>query len=116
MLTQLNDEEWAEFLPLFEASLERRGDKAKNNRLFLEALFYFTENNIKWRRLPEQFGKWNSVWRRFDRLSKNGTFERLFELLSSCSKTAHLVQMIDSTINRAHVSAAGAKGGNKIRD
>jgi hypothetical protein len=31
------------------------------------------------------------------------------------SKTAHLVQMLDSTVVRAHVSAAGAKGGSKIR-
>jgi hypothetical protein len=31
------------------------------------------------------------------------------------SGTAHLVQMVDSTIVRAHVSAAGAKGGSKAR-
>jgi hypothetical protein len=31
------------------------------------------------------------------------------------SPTAHLVQMFDSTVVRAHVSAAGAKGGSMAR-
>ncbi|GAA4187091.1 transposase [Shinella granuli] len=31
------------------------------------------------------------------------------------SASAHLIQMFDSTIVRAHVSAAGAKGGSKAR-
>jgi hypothetical protein len=35
-------------------------------------------------------------------------FEAFFEALAALSDTAHLVQMFDSTIVRAHVSAAGA--------
>jgi hypothetical protein len=42
-------------------------------------------------------------------------FEAFFETLASMSASAHLIQMFDSTIVRAHVSAAGAKGGRKIR-
>jgi transposase len=41
----------------------------------LEALHYFSVNNITWRALPERFGNWNSVWKRFDRLSKAGVLE-----------------------------------------
>jgi transposase len=55
------------------------------------------------------------VWKRFWRLSQTGTFEAFFEALASLSETAHLVQMFDSTIVRAHVSAAGAKGGRMPR-
>ena len=44
-----------------------------------------------------------------------GVFEAFFQLLAETSKTAHMVQMFDSTVVRAHVSAAGAKGGSKIR-
>jgi len=46
------------------------------------------------------------VWKRFDRLSKAGVFEIFFDHLASLSASAHLVQMFDSTIVRAHVSAA----------
>ena len=49
------------------------------------------------------------------RLSRSGTFEAFFDALAALSETAHLVQMFDSTVVRAHVSAAGAKGGRTIR-
>ena len=65
--------------------------------------------------LPERFGHWNSVWKRFDRLSKAGVFEAFFDTLAEMSASAHLIQMFDSTIVRAHVSAAGAKGGSRVR-
>jgi len=68
-----------------------------------------------WRRFTERFGNWNSVWKRFDRLGKSGVFEDYFAMLAGLSETVHLVQMFDSTVIRAHVSAAGAKGGKRVR-
>jgi hypothetical protein len=44
-----------------------------------------------------------------------GTFEAFFDALAAMSRTAYLVQMFDSTVARAHVSAAGAKGGKMIK-
>ncbi len=115
MLTRVSDDDLDLLVPLFESCLEPRGAKARDNRLFLQAIIYFSVHSIHWRALPIEFGQWNSVWRRFSRLSKNGTFERLFDTLAECGAAAHLAQMIDSTVVRAHISAAGAKGGKKIR-
>ena len=61
------------------------------------------------RALPAEFGNWNSIWKRFWRLSRSGVFEAFLQLLAETSKTAHVVQFFDSTVVRAHVSAAGAK-------
>jgi transposase len=115
MLTRMTDEDWTVVLEVFSASRSRRGDKGRDDRRFLEALHFFAVHNITWRALPTQFGNWNSVWKRFWRLSRAGVFEAFFEALASLSRTAHLVQMFDSTIVRAHVSAAGAKGGRTVR-
>ena len=93
MLTAMTEEDWTIVLRVFAASRSRRGERA----------------------LPEKFGHWNSVWKRFWRLSRSGTFEAFFDALAAMSETAHLVQMFDSTVVRAHVSAAGAKGGSMIR-
>ncbi len=115
MSTRMNEEDWAHTLEVFRACLPRRGRRAVNDRLFLEAMHFFTVENVRWRALPERFGHWNSVWKRFDRLSKAGVFEAFFDTLASMSASAHLIQMFDSTIVRAHVSAAGAKGGSTVR-
>ena len=115
MSTKMTDEDWANALTVFRAALPRRGAKRRDDRLFLEALHYFSVHNVRWRALPERFGKWNSVWKRFDRLSKAGVFDEFFDHLANLSCSAHLVQMFDSTVVCAHVSAAGAKGGNRVR-
>ena len=115
MSTKMTDEDWANAVTAFRAALPRRGAKGRDDRLFLEALHYFSVHNVSWRALPERFGKWNSVCKRFDRLSKAGVFDEFFDPLASLSSSARLVQMFDSTVVRAHVSAAGAKGGSRVR-
>lgn len=115
MSTRMSDEDWAITLEVFRACLPRRGRKAADDRRFLEAMHFFAVENVRWRALPERFGHWNTVWKRFDRLSKAGVFEAFFEALAAMSPSAHLIQMFDSTIVRAHVSAAGAKGGRTVR-
>jgi len=115
MLTGMTERDWQLAVALFRAARSRRGDRGRNDRRFLEALHFFTVHNVTWRALPAQFGKWNSVWKRFWRLSRSGVFEAFFQLLAEQSETAHLVQFFDSTTVRAHVSAAGAKGGNRAR-
>src|SRR5215204_2668796 len=115
MLTRMTDEDWEMVVQVFRAVRSRRGDKGRNDRRFLEALHYFTLHNINWRALPAEFGNWNSLWKRFWRLSRAGVFEAFFDALTAASQTAHLVQMFDSTVMRAHVSAAGAKAGNPVR-
>jgi transposase len=115
MLTEMTDAEWEIVVEAFRAARSCRGGRGRNDRKFLEALHYLAVNNITWRALPSEFGKWNSVWKRFWRLSQRGVFEAMLALLAETSSTAHLVQMVDSTIVRAHVSAAGATGGSRAR-
>ena len=115
MLTGMSEDDWEVALTVFRAALPRRGDKGRDDRKFLQALHSFTVHNITWRALPAEFGDWNTVWKRFWRLSRSGVFEAMFDMLAETSGTAHLVQMFDSTTARAHVSAAGAKGGKMAR-
>ena len=82
MSTKMTDGDWENALLVFRTSLPRRGAKGRDDRLFLEALHYFSVHNITWRALPKRFGKWNSVWKRFDRLSKAGVFEAFFDSLA----------------------------------
>jgi transposase len=75
MLTRMTEQDWAVVLKIFRAACSQQGDKGRDDRKFLEALHYFTVYNITWRALPSEFGRWNSVWKRFWRLSRSGVFE-----------------------------------------
>jgi transposase-like protein len=98
MSTRMDEGDWAHTLEVFRACLARRGRKSEDDRRFLEALHFFTVENVRWRALPERFGPWNSVWKRFGRLSKAGVFEAFFDALAAMSSFAHLIRMFDSTI------------------
>lgn len=71
MFTKMAEADWNLVLEVFRANLPRVGAKAKDDRLILEALHYFTVHNITWRALLERFGHWNSVWKRFNPLPGN---------------------------------------------
>ena len=113
MLTGMSEDDWALALRVFAACQSRRGDKGRDDRLFLEAMHFFTVENVSWRRLPERFGNWNSVFQRFRRWVRAGVFERLFERVSDEPDFEYA--LIDGTIVSVHQKASGAKGGLKIR-
>jgi transposase len=110
MLTAMTEEDWTIVLQVFDASRSRRGDKGRDDRRFLEDLHYFVVHNITWRALPEKFGHWNSVWKRFWRLSRTGTFEAFFDALAAMSETAHLGADV-----RLHRGARACFGGRRKR-
>lgn len=68
-----------------------------------------------WRDLPEEFGKWSSVCRHFRRWTLAGLWELMLEAPNESGAAPPQVQMIDSTVIRAHHQAAGAKGGPRNR-
>ena len=112
MSTKMDEDDWAHTLAVFRACLPRRGRKAEDDRRFLEALHFFTVENVRWRALPERFGPWNSVWKRFDRLSKAGVFEAFFDTLAAMSSTAHLLQVRLDHRARSRVGSR-SKGGQE---
>jgi transposase len=59
--------------------------KGRDDKKFLSALHYFVVHNIAWRALPAEFGNWNSIWKRFWRLSQSDVFEAFFEALAAMS-------------------------------
>ncbi len=88
MLTQMGDEDWTIVLEVFRGCLSRRGDKARDDRRFLGALHFFTLQNVSWRALPAEYGPWNTVWKRFSRLSRSGVFEAFLQAPAELAESA----------------------------
>ena len=109
------DEEWVFFEAFILAIRGRGGRPASNHRRVLDGIFWIARTGAQWRDLPEEFGKWSSVYRQFRRWTLAGLWELILESLNDSEAAPPQVQMIDSTIIRAHHLAAGAKGGLKKR-
>ncbi len=102
---EIADEHWGRIEGLLSGRAGDPGVTARDNRLFVNAVLWIGKTGAPWRDLPERFGNWNSVWRRFDRWSTKGVWKRVFEEL----KDPDLEWLIlDSTVIRAHQHAAGA--------
>ncbi len=70
----------------------------------------------KWRHLPDEYGKWNSVFRRYRRWVVTGVFEAMLETLAAVVERDTTADMIDSTVVRAHHCAVGLKKGDYVFD
>ncbi len=112
----MEDAEWEFFEPLLMAVRGRGGRPASDHRRVLDAVFWIARTGLSWRDLPEEFGKWSSVYRQFRRWTLAGLWDMLLEALNEGDSMPDQVQMIDSTIIRTHHLAVGAKGGlrNKV--
>ena len=111
----LSDAHWDRMSGLIIGRPDQKGSTGRNNRMFVEGVLWIVRTGSPWRDLPEAFGEWNSVFRRFSRWSQKGVWQRIFEALSDDPDFEYLI--VDSTIVRAHQHAAGAKkGGLKKRE
>lgn len=109
------DEEWALFERFVLAARAPNGRKPSDHRLVLDGIFWIARSGAPWRELPEEFGKWSSVYRQFRRWTLAGLWEDIMEALNASGAVPYALQMIDSTVVRAHHQAAGAKGGLRDR-
>jgi transposase len=105
----LSDEQWEKIEPLLPANDQAPGRKPTlGNRLFLEALFFLIRAGIAWRDLPERFGNWNSIYKRYARWGEKGVWTSIFGQRSGGRLDLSEVDM-DSTIVRVHQHATGAR-------
>jgi len=110
----LRDDQWARIEHLLPGRVGHAGGTARDNRLFVEAVLYRYRTGVPWRDLPEHFGDWKNIHRRFSRWAAGGVWARLFGEL--CADADDEYAMLDATIVRAHQHSAGArKGGATAR-
>lgn len=112
-LCGLRDDQWKKIKEALPGKPGDPGRSSEDNRRFVEAVMWIARNGARWRSLPLEYGKWYTVHKRFMRWSRKGIWQMIFNTLAVDADTEWL--MIDSSIERAHQHAAGAKGGKKAR-
>ncbi len=102
----LSDAQWSQIKDLLPGKPGDAGRTAQDNRLFVDAILFVAKTGIPWRDLPERFGKWNSVWRRFDRWCALGIWQKLARQLGE-PELSEL--QLDSTSIKVHVAGVGGR-------
>ena len=110
---EVGEAQWSKIAPLLPGKAGDPGRTASDNRLFVNGCLLVLRLGAHWRDLPERYGKWKTVHRRFSRGYHAGMWERMFKALTADRDNECL--MIDSTIVCAHQQAATGKGGPAIR-
>ena len=90
-----------------------KGKRREDDRRIVNGIFYVLRTGSPWRDLPERYGPYTPVYNRFNRWAKKGVWLRMFETLAERSPQS--LQLIDSSIVRAHQHAAGGKRGSGSR-
>jgi transposase len=112
----LRDDQWERLKEFVPGGRKGKRGPRTDNRRFLNALLWMARSGARWRDLPEQFGGYETVKRRYYRWIEMGVLD---EILAALAREADLEWLMnDSTIVRAHQHAAGAsrqKGGRMPR-
>ena len=109
----LTDAQWALMEPHCLGRKSDPGRTCGDGRLFLEAVLWIARTGAPWRDLPDCFGNWNTVFKRFRHWVQRDVFKRIFEAVSGNADMEYA--MVDGTLCKVHRHGQGAKGGLKAR-
>ena len=101
------DRQWSAIHTFLLADSNVYACNEASTRIFLEAVMWVARSGAQWRLLPERYGIWNTVYKRFARWENNGVWQRMFEHFAGDPDMEHI--MIDSSVIRAHPCAAGVQ-------
>lgn len=106
----INKNAWVKIFNFLKEQKNIYIKEEKACKSFVESIYWMARTGAQWRELPEMYGKWNSVFSRFNSWAKKHIWD---SLLTFCAKEPDLEYvMIDATIVRAHACSAGYKKQN----
>ena len=84
---EIPEEHWARIEGLLPGRPGGHGGVARDNRNFINAVWYVAKTGIPWRDLPERFGKWDTVYHRFNEWCKKGVWQRILAVVQDADIT-----------------------------
>ena len=112
---ELPDEQWARIEPLLPHRTHhgKAGHPFNDHRPIVNGILWVLHSGAPWRDLPERYGPWGTVYSRFNRWRRDGTWTRiatsLLDEMDDTGRIDHDLWCIDGTVIRASRAAAGAE-------
>lgn len=111
---RLTDDEWELIESVFPPRA-KTGRPPADRRAVVDGIFWILRTGAPWRDVPEEFGKWHTVWDLFDKWNADGTFDEILRRLRAAQVDVGAIDedlwCIDGSVVRAARCAAG--GGKK---
>ena len=109
---EIDDAQWEKIKPYLGNTPKKTGRPQADNRKLLNGVLWIMHTGAPSRDLPEYYGPWQTVYKRFSQWQKDEKLRQLFENVRENPDMQDLC--IDGTYIKAHRSSAGAKKG--LRD
>ena len=109
---KIRKKDWKKIYPFLQSCPEVYAGQELKCRRFIEGVLWIMRSGAQWRLLPEKYGNWNSIYKRFARWCERGIWHKMQQQFADEPDMEYLI--LDSSIVRAHPCAAGAlksKGG-----
>jgi transposase len=101
----ITDPQWRRIYTFLKAHPSVYTGKQSACRQFVEGVHWILRSSAQWRELPERYGKWNSVYKRFARWEEKGIWSAMHQAFATDPDMENA--FLDSTVVRAHMCAAG---------
>jgi transposase len=108
----LTDEQFSKIAP--HLPTDTRGKERVDDRRVISGIVQVLKSGGRWVDAPTDYRPRKTLYNRYLRWAVKGVWVRLFEALAQADGPPAQV-LIDSSAVKAHRSAAGGKGGSKIR-
>ena len=109
----MSDAEWSFFEPFLRGVRAPQGRPAGDRRRVLDGVFWIARTGSAWRDLPEEFGKWSSVYRQVRRWTLAGLWEAILEALNEGASLRRAIARPASDGRQHHRAGASARCGGK---
>jgi len=108
---ELTEAQWRRVESLLPGRSGTVGRPAEDNRRFVNAVLWVVRSGMRWADMPERYGKYKSVHKRFARWAEAGVWDRLFADLVADGKNPYLMGSVHQATNLA--ASVAAKSGKR---
>ena len=104
---ELRDDQWSKIYAFLKQHPRAYAGQEMECRNFVEAILWILRSGAQWRLLPEKYGSWNTIYKRFARWCEHEVWTDMHQHFANDPDMENV--LLDSTVVRAHPCAAGAQ-------